>query len=182
MSLPPRPLFLALIPGDGVQLDPPPAWLEAARSGLATIEQFSALAAALAETQARVLTLEAGRNIEVRTVVDNQGRTVAVLEVVADARSYVAHTADMVLGDEHNGRVIEVLDGSGPAAVVVPQLSKGFTALVRATVARVVEVRAAPGVSFVPSPSPVVTSGLAWEEVAVESLGDGRVLVRALAP
>lgn len=175
-----RPLFLALIPGEGTQLEPPPQWLEAARAGLATAEQLTALAASLAEARARIMVLEAGRNIVVRTTTDEGGRTVATLEVVADARSYVPYTGELVLGEAHNGRVIEVGDGIGDAVVTVPVLAKGFTTLIRATVPRVVRVQPGTGVTFVPTPAPVVTTGQAWEEVAVEAIDNGRVIVRAI--
>lgn len=173
-----RPLYLALIPGQGVELEVPPGWLERARQGLATEAEVQELRGLLQEVQGRLLSLEAGQNVFIRTREEN-GRTVAVIEVMGTQTAYAfADGQSLTLGNEHNGKVVEV--GRVGMIVTVPaSLSKGFSCLLRSVVNGGFEVRPGQNVSFVPGGGPV-TMQQRWDEVSVEGLGDGVFLVRRL--
>lgn len=173
-----RPLYLALIPGQGVELEAPAAWLERARQGLATEEQVQELRDLLQEVQGRLLSLEAGQNVFIRTREEN-GRTVAVIEVMGTQTAYAfAEGQSLVLGSEHNGKVVEV--GRVGMVVTVPStLQKGFSCLLRSVVNGGFEVRPGQGASFVPGGGSVVMQQR-WDEVSVEGVGNGIFLVRRL--
>lgn len=175
MSLAPRPLFLALIPGEAAQIEPPEAWLAAARQGLATTEALAALEAAVAALGARIVTLEAGRNISV-TAGENG---VLRIEAIGQAIAYRTVSAGRALAADDDGRVLEA---DRAVTLTVPaELPRGFCCLIRQVGAEAVRVARGPGVRFVPENRDLQTAG-PWAEVTLEARGGGVVLARAIAP
>lgn len=170
-----RPLYLALVPGQGVDVEPPQEWLERARQGLVSDDVFRQFEADVRE---KLLILEAGQNVVVRTREEN-GRTVAVLEVMATQNAYVSVEGHaLVLDDAHNGKVVEV-QTAGMVVTVPAKLRKGFACLVRSVVNGGFNVQPGQGVTFVPVEGLVSVNGM-WDEVYIEAAGDGVFLVRKL--
>lgn len=167
MSIPMQ-VRIVLVPEEGATIDPPANWLDAARSGLAT-------QAALDDLAAQVQAIVAGTNI----VVTPDGEGVLRIHAMGGAASYRVATASGALLIEDNGRVVEV-DSADAVTLTVPAgLPRGWTCLVRQVGAGGVTVAREPGVVFAPIDGDLTTDG-AWQEVALESRGDGAVIARLL--
>lgn len=176
----PMTMRLVLVPDSGAEIEPPEAWLAAARDGMVLRAEFDADTGALAERldliEQRQIAVEAGVN----TVVTADGEGVLRIHAVGGVASYRAVTGDGSLDPDDNGRVVEV-DSAAPVVLAVPAgLPRGWTCLVRQRGEGAVTVGRGPGVVFAPVDGNLATSA-AWQEIALESQGGDVVLARLLA-
>jgi hypothetical protein len=165
----PMALRLVLEPASGSEFEPPKAWLEAARHGLASAADLAALAA-------RVMRIEADTNI--RVIVDPDTNVLRI-SAVGGVASYRTVSADAALDLDDNGRVVEV-DSAVPVTLALPTgLPRGWVCLVRQVGAGTVTVRRASGVRIAPDDGDLATAA-PWQEIALESRGDDQVIGRVV--
>lgn len=149
--------------------------IAAAREGMATQAGVDALAAAVAGLATQLSEIEAGQNIAIVTTPEGGFR----ISAVGGVASYRDVSGDGSLQADDNGRVVAV-DSAAPVVLAVPSgLPRGWTCLVRQVGAGAVTVGRGPGVVFAPVDENVPTSAQ-WQEVALESQGNGVVLARLL--
>lgn len=166
MSIPMQ-VRIVLVPEEGATIDPPANWLDAARAGLATQAALDALAA-------QVQAIEAGTNI----IVTPDGEGILRIHAAAGPASYRTVAESGALLPDDNGRVVEV-DSADAVTLTVPAGLPRWFCLVRQVGAGAVTVAPDAGVAFVPDGAAITNAG-AWQEVALESRGDGTVIARLL--
>lgn len=115
----PMSLRVVLVPENGAGIEPPEAWLAAAREGMVVRAEYDADAGSIHERldalEQRQTEIEAGTNI----VVTPDGEGVLRIHAVGGGASYRTVTESGDLLAEDNGRVVEV-DSADAVMLIVP--------------------------------------------------------------
>lgn len=175
----PMSLRVVLVPENGAEIEPPGAWLTAAREGMVMRAEFNADTGAINERldaiEQRQTEIEAGTNI----VVTPDGDGVLRIHAQGGVASYRDVTEGGPLTAEDNGRVVEVDSADGVVLTVPAGLPRGWTCLVRQVGQGAVTVARDAGVVFVPTDEDL-SAAAPWQEIALESQGDDVAIARLL--